>query len=439
MLSCLVMMGSYFSYDNPQALQTDFQDPDGKFHLSPVQFNLLYSVYSFPNIVLPFFGGLLIDKIGSRIGVFMFSFVLIIGQLIFTWGVYKASFPIMIVGRIVFGLGGESLTVAQSTIVSQWFKGKELAFALGFNVSIARLGSSLNSIATPWLAHSTGKTWLPVLCGVFMCAASWVCGLLLNWMDKESDRREGVAKGSMVADTEKIQLSDLKNLRLLYWLLLINCLLIYGSFFGFTNNANDLLHQTFGFTNKVAGNLITIVYVTSAVVTPVMGLLTDKLGKRSLSMLLSTLLLIAAHSIMAFSKERQPVDGPNYMALLPLALIGIFYATYAAVFWPCVPLVVEEKTVGTAFGVITAFQNGMLALNPLMLGVIQSHTQSRKHGYYWSEIALGGLGVIGLLNSIWIYFNDKMTGNALWRVHAVGAETGSTHSKRRSMYASFRN
>lgn len=117
--------------------------------ISTVQFNLLYSVYSYPNTVLPIFGGIFLDMIGLRIGIILFTVVLTLGQAIFTLGGFYKSLGIMIAGRVVFGLGGESLSVSQSAIISKWFKGKELAMALGFNLSISRLGSVINGFVVP--------------------------------------------------------------------------------------------------------------------------------------------------------------------------------------------------------------------------------------------------------------------------------------------------
>eukprot|EP00331_Platyophrya_macrostoma_P028451 CAMPEP_0176444524 /NCGR_PEP_ID=MMETSP0127-20121128/23114_1 /TAXON_ID=938130 /ORGANISM="Platyophrya macrostoma, Strain WH" /LENGTH=462 /DNA_ID=CAMNT_0017830049 /DNA_START=22 /DNA_END=1410 /DNA_ORIENTATION=+ len=428
---CTVMMGSYFSYDNPQALQAPLEDPAGKYDLSGLQFNLLYSVYSFPNIILPLFGGVLVDKIGARVAILIFSSILILGQAIFTFGLYKYSYTIMIIGRVVFGLGGESLSVAQSAIVSKWFRGKELAFALGFNISVARLGSSINSVATPMMAKD-GDLWIPALVGVCFCALSTCCGIGLSYMDKESDRREGITKATEISPDEQIQFSDIKNFRALFWLLLTSCLLIYGSFFGFTNNGNSILVTIFGMGTDRAGQLLTIVYISSACLTPVIGAFSDKFGRRTGTMLISNSLLIIAHFTMAFFPES---NEPNYFALVPLFLIGIFYSSYAAVFWPCVPLVVEAKAVGTAFGIITAFQNGMLSLNPVIMGAIQDATSEHKGGFMYSEIYLGALAVIGLINAFAIFINDKKSGNVLWEP----SKRDDVKASKRSVYASLRN
>lgn len=431
---CIVMMGSYFCFDNPSALQTKFTDKGGLYRISGTQVNLLYSVYSFPNIILPFFGGILVDKIGVRVAILLFSGLLILGQLIFTYGVYEISFTWMIVGRVVFGFGGESLTVAQSAIVSQWFKGKELALALGLNISVARLGSSLNSMLSPLMVSSgpAPNLWIPCFVGIIFCIISFLFGVVLCWMDKEADKREGIIDGAGTSEPEKIDFKDLKNFKLLYWLLLTSCFLIYGSYFGFTNDGNDLIHEIFGFENDSAGFLLSTVYIIAAILTPAVGFMIDRIGQRAILMIIASCILITAHAILILCPIYS--DG-NYIALIPLGLIGIFYSLYAAVFWPCVPLVVEEKAVGTAFGVITAVQNIMLSINPIVLGAVHDNTEEERGGYLWYEVIIGAFACIGLLNSLLIYIEDRKTGNNLQKIHT---DNVNSSVKSKSFSASIR-
>lgn len=145
-MACFYMVGSNFCYDNPGPLQTQLED---QLHLDNTHFSMFYTVYSLPNMILPLLGGILLDTIGVRMGLIFFCAVLTIGQMIFMFGGYANSYNEMIAGRVVFGLGGESMQVAQSSIISQWFKGKEMAFALGLNLSVARLGSVINGIIVP--------------------------------------------------------------------------------------------------------------------------------------------------------------------------------------------------------------------------------------------------------------------------------------------------
>ena len=107
---CLFLMGSYFCYDNPAPLKSTLTAEP--FNFSEGQFNSLYSIYSLPNTVLPLAGGIMLDRVGIRLGLVMFTIVLTLGQLVFTIGGYQESYAIMLTGRFIFGLGGECMTVA---------------------------------------------------------------------------------------------------------------------------------------------------------------------------------------------------------------------------------------------------------------------------------------------------------------------------------------
>jgi predicted MFS family arabinose efflux permease len=105
----------------------------------------------------------------------------------------------------------------------------------------------------------------------------------------------------------------------------------------------------FGIETITAGSFITVVFLTSALITPIFGALIDKFGKIGYMMLCSLLLFALSQIIFLI----YPADVNQYMTLVPLCIMGLFYATYAAIFWPCIPLIVEKNVVGTAYGVVT--------------------------------------------------------------------------------------
>ncbi|XP_025913555.1 major facilitator superfamily domain-containing protein 1 isoform X11 [Apteryx rowi] len=136
-LMCFLGFGSYFCYDNPAALQTQVQ---ADMKVNTARFMALYAWYSWPNVVLCFFGGFLIDRVfGIRLGTIIFSIFVCVGQVIFALGALFNAFWLMEAGRFVFGIGGESLAVAQNTYAVSWFKGKELNLVFGLQLSMARI------------------------------------------------------------------------------------------------------------------------------------------------------------------------------------------------------------------------------------------------------------------------------------------------------------
>jgi hypothetical protein len=189
-LTCVMMIGNYYCYDIPAALNSQMDDYMGKPEDFETLFSLLYTVYSIPNVILPFFGGYFVDRLGVRLCLIVFATLITLGQFIFAIGLSAKSWPIMFLGRVVYGLGGENLGVGNSAILSIWFEGKELAFAFGLNLSIARLGSVINNLVSPTLANGINiqfALWF----GVILCGGSIVACLLISSIDKFVDSSMG--------------------------------------------------------------------------------------------------------------------------------------------------------------------------------------------------------------------------------------------------------
>jgi MFS family permease len=145
--------------DIPAALHQQLKDYMPESNKFEFQFNLLYTVYSLPNVILPFFGGYVVDCFGAPVCLGSFAFLCWVGQLTFAVGAVVKSWPIMLIGRTVYGFGGESICVAYSTLLSQWFAGREVAFAFGVALAISRLGSVLNNLVSPGVADTFSTPW----------------------------------------------------------------------------------------------------------------------------------------------------------------------------------------------------------------------------------------------------------------------------------------
>ena len=136
----------------------------------------------------------------------------------------------MLIGRVVFGLGGESMSVAQSAIVTVWFKGKELAMALGVNLSVSRLGSVINANTVPTLYedHSLG---FALLVGSFICVFSLVNAFGLCSLDFWAEKKNPNGAKAAVSDDDKFQFKDIFSFKISFWLLTVSCVVTYASVF----------------------------------------------------------------------------------------------------------------------------------------------------------------------------------------------------------------
>jgi MFS family permease len=256
LLTCTMMIGNYYCYDIPAALNSQMDDYMGKPDDFATLFSLLYTVYSVPNIILPFFGGYFIDRLGVRVCMLTFAMCITIGQLIFALGLSVKSWPIMFLGRIVYGFGGENLGVANSAILSVWFEGKELAFAFGLNLSIARLGSVINNLVSPAIANGINiqfALWF----GVILCGTSIVSVILISSIDKavdleleskgahtkliDGDGEEEIKLGQgLLENADKddaappaestVSFRDVTSFGQVFWVLAVICVVVYGEF-----------------------------------------------------------------------------------------------------------------------------------------------------------------------------------------------------------------
>jgi MFS family permease len=223
-------------------------------NITTAQFANLYSWYSWPNVVLPVVGGFLMDRVlGIRFGTMLFAFIICIGQAIFSLGGFLDRLWVMEIGRFVFGIGGESLAVAQNTYAVSWFKGKELNMVFGFQLSVARVGSTVNFLLMgplfEWISDNIAGEDGPSAIGWTLlfagssCLMSFCCSLVLAWMDRRRSSLLGIQEPGDSGEVVKI--SDVKTFPVAFWFLSFACLAYYGAIFPFVSLAQvppPLLH-----------------------------------------------------------------------------------------------------------------------------------------------------------------------------------------------------
>ena len=182
-ISGIITIGNYYCFDIPSVLYEQLSQYFHQLSFFDLRFNLLYILYSIPNIVIPLFGGYLTDQWGKRLMIVIFSILILFGQFIVAIGCSLQDFNMILFGRFVFGLGGESLMVSLLTLLASWFEGKELAFSLGLMFSFARLGSASNAWVSPFIAYDKGVA-LAFWFGVVLCFFSFVCTLFVVVLDQ---------------------------------------------------------------------------------------------------------------------------------------------------------------------------------------------------------------------------------------------------------------
>ncbi|XP_014324962.2 major facilitator superfamily domain-containing protein 1 isoform X2 [Xiphophorus maculatus] len=409
---CFLGFGSYFCYDNPAALQTQvIQD----MNLNTAQFMQLYAWYSWPNVVLCFLGGFLIDRVfGIRLGTIIFSLFVCIGQVIFAAGAWANHFWLMEAGRFVFGIGGESLAVAQNTYAVNWFKGKELNLVFGLQLSMARLGSTVNMNIMGWVyskvavaVGSSGHTTLGIslMIAAGTCVFSLTCALVLAFFDKRAER---ILQKEQGRTGEVIKLTDVKDFSLSLWLIFIICVFYYVAIFPFIGQGQVFFIEKFNFSPAQARAVNSIVYIISAPASPILGFIVDKTGRNIGWVFAAVIATLCAHMMLAFT---------FWNPWIAMSLLGVSYSLLACALWPMVSFVVPEHQLGTAYGFMQSIQNLGLAVIAILVGVIVD-----IRGYLVLEVFFCACICIALMAVVGLYLVNYLKGEDLNRSAAARAK-----------------
>lgn len=380
----LAMFGNYYIYDSISPLadllvkQLDFTNSD---------IGLLQGIYSVPNIIMVLIGGMIIDKIGTRISTFIFTFLCLVGAVI------TASFPditTMAIGRLIFGLGAESMIVAVTTVIGRWFKGKQLSFAFGLNLTLARLGSfaALNS---PSWAKDLYEFWqYPLLISVGAGVLAIACAILYWGMDSHAEKNYSLRP---VPKQDKIVFSEVFKFSTSYWFVVLLCVTFYSAVFPFQTFAVKFFVEAHDTTREFGGFLSSTLTLSAMILTPLFGLFADYIGKRSLLMMFGSLLLVPVYLLMAYTE---------ISLYIPMALMGISFSLIPAVMWPAVAIIVDESRLGTAYGLMTMIQNVGLAGFNFLIGWANDYSgasAANPSGYNLGMWIFSMLGIFGLIFS----------------------------------------
>lgn len=417
-LVSVVIATNYYVYDAMSSIKSVMQTELG---FSNVDYGLIVSFYSFPNtfLLMSILGGIILDKWGIRKTGFLFLLFCALGAVVtaygasetflsggFGHGAISAIFPsyspqlkMMMLGRLLFGLGAETSIVVINKVMVKWFKGRELALAFAVNIAIARIGTAAALIFSPQLiADPSGWTWALWVAAIAMSAGFLVW--LVYMMYDAAFTAKGSRDGALGAD-EEFHLSDitalLKNKSFLYVILL--CVTFYSAVFPFQAYCPDLLHNKFGLDIEWSGILSSLIIWGTIVFTPMFGLYVDKRGRRASLMLLGSFLLIVTHLVLALTSITP------YVAMF---ILGIAFSLVPAAMWPAVALIVEEKRLGTAYGVMASLQNLGLWAFPILAGAILDATNpgitedalaagTMSYDYTWTILMFAALGVVGFL------------------------------------------
>lgn len=416
----LICLAAYYIYDSVTPIGTLIKS---ELSLSGAEYGLLFSFYSVGNVflLLVLVGGVLVDRMGLRAAGILYGLMCCVGTALTAAGASASlrallgggygwlstalgpqvspELGVMLLGRLVYGVGTECILLVNNKVLARWFRGRELAFAYGLNLTIMRLGTflalNLQAEVADWLGLR-GSLWFAaaVMLGGFSTFFAYL------GLERAARGRRGapqVSGTSALAPQDRFVLRETFSFGAPFWLISALSVAFYSAVFPFQAYAPDLLVQRFGYTVNQAGHVTSALIFGSMVCTPILGWYVDRRGRRATLMIAGSLLLVPCHLLIGYT---------SVPPVLPIFLVGVALSLVPAALWAAIPMMVPESRLGTAFGVIGYVQNLGLMLFPYLAGrIADAHTVAGPGGqpvvdYAPTMLMFAVLGLIGFAFSL---------------------------------------
>ena len=425
-LIALLMFFAYMFVDVLSPLSTLLETTKG---WSAETYGTFCSSEYFLNVFAFFliFAGIILDKMGIRFTGILSGAVMVIGASIklyaisdmFTpesglyqflnsfWTSFPASAKLASLGFMIFGCGVEMAGVTVSKAIAKWFKGKEMALAMGLEMAIARLGVFAVFRLSPALSTWANEAMPTVVTPVLFCTILLLIGLItytvFTFMDRKLDAQVGESVGEEAE--EQFKVSDIGKLFTSKSFLIVSglCVLYYSAIFPFQKFATGMLETNLNMPTADASQLFSWFPIGAMVLTPFLGAFLDKKGKGASMLILGAILMITCHLVFALVPLTKPIA---YAAII---LLGISFSLVPAALWPSVPKLVEERYLGSAYSVIFWIQNIGLMAFPIIIG----WSLDKTGGYTVPMLIFSSLGALALLLGLWLKVEDKKKGYGL--------------------------
>ncbi|HOR11949.1 MAG TPA: MFS transporter [Bacteroidales bacterium] len=421
----LVMYASYFFDDQFTTISHIFKNPA---ILDLAWTSGDYGMYGGAYSLLCVWGGLIIcgmllDKWGVRVTGTLFVLLMVGGAVVVMYGISssfndsglyrlmarafaKPSLTMAYAGCAVFGLGSEIAGVAVTRSIAKWFRGKEMALAMGLQLALARLGTATALIVVPRIVTLNdihipfSETSKPALVGFILLLCGMIVWGIFLAFDKKLDTQtaeEALRNAQPVAKEDKFKFSDIFKIlgNKHYILISLLCVFFYACIISFRRFATSIIIPRFEIEGDVASLMVALIPFTTMVFTPIFGSLVDIRGKATRWMILGSFLVLVSHLIIAFA------PGIPVFGYIGIAILGVGYSLVPAAMWPSVPKIIPEKNLGTAYSLIYWIQNMGMLLVPIFVGqIIEKNINDQIRAAVQAEYLFIGLALVAIAVSL---------------------------------------
>ncbi|HAX94250.1 MAG TPA: oxalate:formate antiporter [Bacteroidales bacterium] len=401
------------------------------------EYGFFTSAYGWFNVFLLMLilGGIILDKMGVRFTGIMSTTIMVLGTAIKFWAIsthsldgqtllgMKAQVVIAGLGFAIFGVGVETAGITVSKIIVKWFKGKELALAMGLEMATARIGTTMALVTSVPIARALGGVSKPILVCLIMLCIGMISFIVYTFMDKKLDK--SIADELIRSDSKESEESfSIKDIWFIitnrgWWYIALLCVLFYSAVFPFLKYASDLMVNKFGVDPELAGIIPGMLPFGTMILTPLFGNLYDRKGKGASIMILGALLLIFVHAMFSI-----PFLRATPIAIVLIIILGIGFSLVPSAMWPSVPKIIPEKQLGTAYALIFWVQNiGLMGVPALIGWVLNKYcitgtylidgSPVPSYNYTLPMIIFTSFGVIALVFALLLKAEDKKKGYGL--------------------------
>ncbi|HEY9113138.1 MAG TPA: MFS transporter [Bacteroidales bacterium] len=421
-------------------LLTDIMSPlkpmlESQLKWSSTEYGFFTSAYGWLNVffVMLILGGIILDKMGVRFTGLMASGIMVLGASIKYYAIstvfppealifgFKSQVVIASIGFAIFGVGVEIAGITVSKIIVKWFKGHEMALAMGMQMAVARLGTLLAMAAPVPIANYFNKSIsAPIAFTLVLLVIGFIAFFVYTFMDKKLDASVALSNKDVEPEVP-FKLADIglimKNRG--FWLIAMLCVLFYSSVFPFLKYAADLMVNKYHVEEGTAGLIPSLLPLGTLFLTPFFGSIYDRKGKGATIMIIGSFMLIVIHGIFSL-----PILNHWVIAVILVMLLGVALSLVPSAMWPSVAKIIPEKQLGTAFSLIFWIQNWGLMGVPLLIGIVLDQTnpgvsaakaasEDISYDYTWPMVIFTIFGVLAVLVAYMLKAEDKKKGYGL--------------------------
>ena len=395
---------------------------EGGLGWSSSDYGFFSGAYGYINVFLLmlFFGGIILDKMGVRFTGLMSCSFMLVGALI-KWYAIKndfgdgtfMGFPTQVAlaafGFAVFGMGAEITGITVTKVIAKWFNGHELALAMGLQVAMARIGTAAALAVSLPVAKMMGEISSPILIGAACLCVGFVSYMVYCVMDRKLDK--SIEASDQSEAEEGFQMSDLKLIftNKGFWLITLLCTMFYAGVFPFLKFATKLMIYKYQVEPELAGMIPALLPFGTILLTPLFGYVYDRVGKGATLMIIGSVMLTVVHILFAL-----PMLNVWWFAIIVMILLGISFSLVPSAMWPSVPKIIPMRQLGSAYAIIFYIQNIGLSMVPLLIGwVIDTYStvhtsEGVSYDYTIPMVIFAVFGIIAILLSLMIKKEDRV-------------------------------